>query len=127
MRGSARFSRAATIAGALLVAASLMSATPSSALTRSGSSAPAYFHTVPPGHRLPTGGQCAVWVRARPLPENKGVNKRFNRTTGQSVSKRFFSLSDTYGIDIAEGEDDVTLLAATVVIDLCCHGDKKHH
>ena len=41
------------------------------------------------------------------------------------VSKRFFAWTDTYGIDIAEGEDEVTLLAATVVIDLCCHGDRK--
>jgi uncharacterized protein YxjI len=43
-----------------------------------------------------------------------------------TVSKRFFSLTDTYGIDIANGEDEVTLLAACVVIDLCCHADKKH-
>lgn len=33
------------------------------------------------------------------------------------VSKRFFSFSDTYGVDVAEGEDDVLILAATVVID----------
>lgn len=42
-----------------------------------------------------------------------------------SVSKRWFSFSDTYGIDIADGEDDVLILAAAVVIDLCCHPDKK--
>jgi uncharacterized protein YxjI len=41
------------------------------------------------------------------------------------VSKRYFAWTDTYGIEIVEGEDEVTLLAATVVIDLCCHGDKK--
>jgi uncharacterized protein YxjI len=41
------------------------------------------------------------------------------------VSKRFFAWTDTYGIDIAEGEDDVTILAAAVVIDLCCHDDKR--
>lgn len=40
------------------------------------------------------------------------------------VSRRFFSLTDTYGIDIAEGEDDVLILAATVVIDQCCHDDE---
>lgn len=40
-----------------------------------------------------------------------------------TVSKRFFSFSDTYGIDIAEGEDDVMLLACAVVIDLCSHDD----
>ncbi|MBN1874808.1 MAG: LURP-one-related family protein [Anaerolineae bacterium] len=34
------------------------------------------------------------------------------------VSKRFFSFTDTYGINIQEGEDDVTILATAVVIDL---------
>src|SRR5438128_2572614 len=37
------------------------------------------------------------------------------------VSKRFFSWTDTYGVEIADGEDDITILAAVVVIDLCCH------
>ncbi len=41
------------------------------------------------------------------------------------VSKRFFSWSDTYGIDIADGEDDITILATAVVIDLVCHADEK--
>jgi uncharacterized protein YxjI len=48
---------------------------------------------------------------------------RFTRD-GQTiavVSKRFFSLTDTYGVDIADGEDDVLLLACAVVIDMCCH------
>lgn len=39
------------------------------------------------------------------------------------VSKRYFSWTDTYGVDIARGEDDVLLLASAVVIDLCCHED----
>ncbi len=30
-----------------------------------------------------------------------------------------------YGIDIEDGEDDILILASAVVIDLCCHGDKK--
>jgi len=41
-----------------------------------------------------------------------------------TVSKRFFSWSDTYGIDIVDGEDDVTILATAVVVDLVCH-DKE--
>lgn len=44
---------------------------------------------------------------------------------GATISKRFFAWSDTYGIEIAPGHDPVTLLAAAVVIDLCCHGDKN--
>ncbi len=37
------------------------------------------------------------------------------------VSKKWFAFADTYGVEIAGGEDDVLLLATTVVIDLCCH------
>ena len=40
------------------------------------------------------------------------------------VSKRWFSWTDTYGVEIAEGEDDILLLAATVVIDMACHEHK---
>jgi uncharacterized protein YxjI len=40
------------------------------------------------------------------------------------VSKRWFRFTDTYGVDIVPGNDDVTILAAAVVIDLCCHEDK---
>ena len=42
-----------------------------------------------------------------------------------TVSKRRFSWADTYGVDIAAGEDDVLILASTVVIDMICHGDKR--
>jgi len=37
------------------------------------------------------------------------------------ISKQWFTWADTYGVDVAEGEDPVLLLAVTVVIDLCCH------
>jgi uncharacterized protein YxjI len=43
------------------------------------------------------------------------------------VSKRWFSLTDTYGVDVADGEDDVLVLASAVVIDLVCHADEKEH
>ncbi len=38
-----------------------------------------------------------------------------------TVSKRWFSLTDTYGVDVAAGEDDVLILASAVVIDMVCH------
>jgi uncharacterized protein YxjI len=41
------------------------------------------------------------------------------------VSKQWFTLTDSYGVDITDGEDDVLILASTVVIDLCCHGDRR--
>lgn len=39
------------------------------------------------------------------------------------VSKRWFSLRDTYGVEIADGEDDVLILASAVVVDQACHPD----
>lgn len=50
---------------------------------------------------------------------------RFTRDgrTVASVSKHFFSFTDSYGVDIAPGEDDVLILACAVVIDMCCHDD----
>ncbi len=54
---------------------------------------------------------------------------RFERH-GQAVaevSKRWFSFRDTYGIDIADGEDAVLILATAVVIDLVCHDGNKRH
>ncbi len=33
------------------------------------------------------------------------------------VSRRWFSITDTYGVDIREGEDDVLILASAIVID----------
>jgi uncharacterized protein YxjI len=42
-----------------------------------------------------------------------------------SVSKQWFSFRDTYGIDVAEGEDPVLVLASAVVIDMACHADRK--
>lgn len=42
-----------------------------------------------------------------------------------TVSKRWFTLADTYGIEVGEGEDDVLILAAAVVIDLALHKDNE--
>ena len=47
--------------------------------------------------------------------------------TAAVVTKRWFSWTDSYGIEIADGEDPVLLLATAVVIDLVCHDGKKHH
>jgi uncharacterized protein YxjI len=41
-----------------------------------------------------------------------------------SVSKRWFSWTDTYGVDIAANEDDLLILATTIVVDMACHPDK---
>ena len=40
-----------------------------------------------------------------------------------TVSKERFSWSDTYGVDIVEGEDVVSILATCIVIDQILHDD----
>jgi len=44
------------------------------------------------------------------------------------VSKAWFSIRDSYGVEIADGEDDVLILASAVVVDQACHpdDDKRH-
>jgi uncharacterized protein YxjI len=44
----------------------------------------------------------------------------FSRSAGRvaTVSRRWFSLTDTYGVEIVEDEDDVLILASAIVIDM---------
>jgi uncharacterized protein YxjI len=37
------------------------------------------------------------------------------------VSKRWFRIADTYGVEVAPGQNDVLLLAVTAVIDTMTH------
>ena len=55
------------------------------------------------------------------------VFRRGDRTVA-TVSKAWLTLADTYGIEIADGEDDVLILASAVVVDEACHpdGGKRH-
>ena len=43
------------------------------------------------------------------------------------ISKRWFSFSDTYGVDIAEGEDYGFLLALAIVIDQVIHDNNRNN
>jgi uncharacterized protein YxjI len=56
------------------------------------------------------------------------IDREYTFTRGSktvaTVSKRWFRLTDTYGLDIAAGEDSVLLVASAVVIDLICHPDQ---
>ena len=42
------------------------------------------------------------------------------------VSRKWFSWSDTYGVEVADGEDDVLILACTVVIDMVTEKHRSH-
>jgi len=37
------------------------------------------------------------------------------------ISKQFFSFTDTYGVDIADDQDQIGILALAIVIDMVCH------
>jgi uncharacterized protein YxjI len=41
------------------------------------------------------------------------------------ISKRWISLRDTYAIEVAEGEDDVLVLACAVVLERMCHDEEE--
>ena len=53
---------------------------------------------------------------------------QFNRSgrVVADVSKAIWSWSDTYGVDIVDGEDDVAILAACIVIDQVLHDGDQH-
>jgi uncharacterized protein YxjI len=40
------------------------------------------------------------------------------------VSKRWFRVRDTYGVEVAPGENDILILAITAVIDTMAHPDR---
>ena len=43
------------------------------------------------------------------------------RSTVATVSKKWLSVTDSYGVEVAAGEDPVLLLAAVIVVDLVMH------
>lgn len=42
-----------------------------------------------------------------------------------NVAKEFWTWSDTYGIETVDGEDDVSILCAAIVIDQVLHDEKR--
>ncbi|MFL5501828.1 MAG: LURP-one-related/scramblase family protein [Gemmatimonadaceae bacterium] len=63
--------------------------------------------------------------------EGNFLDREYTFTRGDRVvataSKKWFSWTDTYGIDVADGEDTVLILASAVVIDMVCHSDHRRH
>ncbi len=42
------------------------------------------------------------------------------------VSKKWFRLRDTYGVEVAPGQDDVIILAVTVAVDMMAHAGRTN-
>jgi len=47
------------------------------------------------------------------------------KRTVATVSKKFLSLTDAYGVETEKGEDDVAILAAVVAINMCRRDEKS--
>ena len=58
-------------------------------------------------------------VRGNILAHEYDIEADGARVAG--VSKRWFRIADTYGVEIAPGQNDILLLAVTVVIDAMSH------
>jgi uncharacterized protein YxjI len=47
------------------------------------------------------------------------------RTQVAEVSKKWLSLTDTYGVEIVPGQNDIVILAIAIAIDMMAHGDDE--
>lgn len=79
----------------------------------------------------PLGDHWTVSVRGGPdldvqgnlLDHEYSINQR--RTKIAEVSKKWLSLTDTYGVEIADGHNDILILALAIAIDMMSHNDDK--
>jgi uncharacterized protein YxjI len=46
------------------------------------------------------------------------------RTKAAEVSKKWFRVADTYGVEVASGQDPVVILAVTAVLDTMAHPER---
>ena len=81
-----------------------------------------HFHRAGGANILPINGPQvinAVVVQGNPLDPEYSIGE--GRDKIAEVSKKWFRLRDTYGVEIEPGADDVLILAATVAVDQLCH------
>ncbi|GKX31209.1 hypothetical protein SH1V18_36890 [Vallitalea longa] len=62
-------------------------------------------------------------IEGKPFNYNFSIMK--NNNVVATVSKEFFSFSDTYGVDISDNEDYGFIIALVIVIDQIIHDDRK--
>lgn len=61
-------------------------------------------------------------IDGKPLNYNYSIMK--NGQLVATVDKQFFSLSDTYGVDIKDGEDYAFILSLVIIIDQVVHDNE---
>jgi len=64
-----------------------------------------YFHTLPPGAKLPSDARCARLVNASPQGENKHANTPYNHRRGRHVSAKFLAEDGAGGKKLARRID----------------------
>lgn len=47
------------------------------------------------------------------------------RTKVAEISKKWFTLTDTYGVEIANGQNDIIILAIAIAVDMMAHDDEQ--
>jgi len=57
------------------------------------------------------------------LDHEYSIKQGWNKVA--EVSKKWFSITDTYGVEIDPGQNDVLILAIAVAIDMMAHDDNK--
>jgi uncharacterized protein YxjI len=80
----------------------------------------------------PLGDHWSVNVRGGPdldvqgniLDHEYSINERRNKIA--EVSKKWLSLTDTYGVEVGDGQNDILILAIAIAIDMMAHdGSEK--
>jgi uncharacterized protein YxjI len=79
----------------------------------------------------PLGDHWTVSVRGGPdldvqgnlLDHEYSINQK--RTKIAEVSKKWLSLTDTYGVEIGDGQNDILILALAIAIDMMAHDEGK--
>jgi len=79
----------------------------------------------------PLGDHWSVNVRGGPdldvqgniLDHEYSISERRNKIA--EVSKAWFSLTDTYGVEIDDGQNDILILAVAIAIDMMAHDEDK--
>ena len=82
------------------------------------------------GHHQPDARTVECRCRRRPRHESAGKHRRprvHHRGQGQTaaeVSKRWFRVADTYGVEVGQGQNPILMLALVAVIDEMAHADR---
>ena len=62
-------------------------------------------------------------VQGNLLDHEYSINQK--RSKIAEVSKKWLSITDTYGVEVGDGQNDILILALAIAIDMMSHDDVK--